>query len=106
MRIILRSLFAAAERDGVVLTLTDSGPGIPQEIQDKIFEPFFTTKPPGKGTGLGLSIVYGVMQRHGGSIEVDSASGGGATFTVKLPLDFPESKEMPLEMPEHQTFEE
>jgi len=84
----------------VVMTLTDTGPGITPDIKDKIFEPFFTTKPPGQGTGLGLSIVYGVLQRHGGSIEVDSSPGGGATFTVKLPLDSPEPEEMPLEMPE------
>ena len=61
--------------DGVILTFTDTGCGIPPEIRDKIFEPFFTTKPPGKGTGLGLSIVYGVIQRHGGTIEADSSPG-------------------------------
>jgi signal transduction histidine kinase len=91
----------APSSDGVILILTDTGPGIPSEIKDKIFEPFFTTKPPGKGTGLGLSIVYGVLQRHGGSIEVDSPPGGGTTFTVKLPLASPEHREMPLEMPGH-----
>lgn len=90
----------APGKDGVVLTFTDTGPGIPPEIKDKIFEPFFTTKPPGKGTGLGLSIVYGVLQRHGGSIEVDRAPGGGTTFTIKLPLDSPEDSEVPFEMPE------
>jgi PAS domain S-box-containing protein len=73
--------------DGVVLRFTDTGAGIPPEIRDKIFEPFFTTKPPGQGTGLGLSIVYGVIQRHGGSIKADNAPGGGTTFTVTLPLD-------------------
>jgi two-component system NtrC family sensor kinase len=75
--------------DGIILTLTDTGPGIPPDIQDKIFEPFFTTKAPGKGTGLGLSIVYGVIQRHGGAIELDSAPGGGTTFTIRLPLETP-----------------
>jgi two-component system, NtrC family, sensor kinase len=74
--------------DGVILTFTDTGCGIPPEIQDKIFEPFFTTKAPGKGTGLGLSIVYSVIQRHGGVIEVGSAP-GGATFTIRLPLETP-----------------
>jgi two-component system NtrC family sensor kinase len=73
--------------DGVVLTFADTGSGIPPDIIDKIFEPFFTTKPPGKGTGLGLSIVYGVIQRHGGSIEAESRPGGGTTFTVRLPLE-------------------
>ncbi|MFA5112328.1 MAG: PAS domain S-box protein, partial [Desulfobaccales bacterium] len=75
------------QEDGVILTFSDTGVGIPVEIRDKIFEPFFTTKPPGKGTGLGLSIVYGVMQRHGGAIEADSSPGGGTTFTIRLPLD-------------------
>jgi signal transduction histidine kinase len=73
--------------DGIVLTFTDTGCGIPMAIRDKIFEPFFTTKPPGKGTGLGLSIVYGVIQRHGGTISADSPAEGGTTFTVKLPLE-------------------
>jgi len=77
----------APHGDGVVLKFADTGPGIPPEIKDKIFEPFFTTKPPGKGTGLGLSIVYGVIQRHGGTIEAESRPGGGTTFTITLPLE-------------------
>ncbi|MDI6853287.1 MAG: PAS domain S-box protein [Deltaproteobacteria bacterium] len=76
-------------RDGIILTFTDTGCGMPPEVRDKIFEPFFTTKAPGKGTGLGLSIVYSVIQRHGGTIEVDSAPGGGTTFTIRLPLEAP-----------------
>jgi two-component system NtrC family sensor kinase len=81
------------EREGVVLTFADTGPGIPAYIRDKIFEPFFTTKPVGKGTGLGLSIVYSVIQRHGGTIDVDSRPGVGTTFTIRLPLDLPEEEE-------------
>jgi signal transduction histidine kinase len=77
----------APGEDGVVMTFTDTGGGIPLEIRDKIFEPFFTTKPPGKGTGLGLSIVYGVIQRHGGTISADSPPEGGTTFTIRLPLE-------------------
>jgi two-component system, NtrC family, sensor kinase len=73
--------------DGIILTFIDTGCGIPPEIRDKIFEPFFTTKPPGKGTGLGLSIVYGVIQRHGGTITADSPPGGGTRFTIRLPLE-------------------
>jgi two-component system NtrC family sensor kinase len=76
--------------EGVELRFTDTGCGIPPEIRDKIFEPFFTTKPPGKGTGLGLSIVYGVIQRHGGTIQADSLPGCGTTFIVTLPLEFKE----------------
>ncbi len=84
---------ADPERDGVIITFADTGSGIPPELRDKIFDPFFTTKPPGKGTGLGLSIVYGVIQRHGGSIEVESPHGGGTEFTIRLPLDSQENKE-------------
>ena len=73
--------------NGVVLQFVDTGSGIPPEIRDRIFEPFFTTKPPGKGTGLGLSIVYGVIQRHGGSIQAYSPPEGGTIFTVTLPLE-------------------
>ncbi len=89
----------APGEDGIILTMADTGPGIPLEIRDKIFEPFFTTKPPGKGTGLGLSIVYGVLQRHGGTIEVAGGSGGGTIFTVSLPLDSPEQRETAFEIP-------
>ncbi|MBM4293831.1 MAG: PAS domain S-box protein, partial [Deltaproteobacteria bacterium] len=83
----------ASGGDGVVLAFSDTGPGIPPDLREKIFEPFFTTKAPGKGTGLGLSIVYGVIQRHGGVIDVDSPPGGGATFTIRLPLEAPRSEE-------------
>ncbi len=75
------------QEEGIILTFADTGCGIPEDVTDKIFEPFFTTKPVGKGTGLGLSIVYGVIQRHGGTIEVDSQPGAGTTFTISLPLD-------------------
>lgn len=77
-------------QDGVILTFADTGEGIPAQIRDKIFDPFFTTKPQGKGTGLGLAVAYGVIQRHGGSIEVINPPGGGACFTIRLPLDAPE----------------
>jgi len=75
------------ETKQVVLGFTDTGPGISPEVREKIFEPFFTTKPVGVGTGLGLSVVYGVIQRHGGSIEVETPPDGGATFTIRLPLE-------------------
>ncbi len=78
------------EAKKVVLAFTDTGPGISPEVREKIFEPFFTTKPVGVGTGLGLSVVYGVIQRHGGSIEVETPPDGGATFIIRLPLETPE----------------
>ena len=69
----------------VQISITDTGIGIPIEIQSAIFEPFFTTKPEGKGTGLGLSRAFGIIRQHGGKIEVNSSLGIGATFTVSLP---------------------
>jgi len=75
-----------AAKDGrVLVTLTDTGAGIKKEHFDRVFEPFFTTKPVGKGTGLGLSVSYGILQQHGGVIELQSEEGKGATFTIVLP---------------------
>ena len=73
----------------VEIHVVDTGPGIEPSIRDKIFEPFFTTKPVGRGTGLGLSISYGIVQAHGGRIDLDSSPGRGAHFIVRLPQDFP-----------------
>jgi signal transduction histidine kinase/CheY-like chemotaxis protein len=67
------------------LAISDSGVGIPKEIQKKIFEPFFTTKEIGKGTGLGLAMVYGIMQNHHGAVYVESEVGRGATFELYFP---------------------
>ncbi len=77
---------SSADKEKVVVKVTDTGCGIPPEHLDRIFEPFFTTKPVGKGTGLGLSVSYGIVQQHGGNIEVESKVGFGSTFTVLLPV--------------------
>ncbi len=69
-----------------VFSITDSGDGIPANIQSKIFEPFFTTKAPGEGSGLGLDIVKKIINKHNGSIKVDSIP-GKTTFTVSLPIN-------------------
>jgi two-component system NtrC family sensor kinase len=78
-----------SEGDNVLVSVTDSGCGIPAEIRQKIFEPFFTTKEVGKGTGLGLSISYDIIRKHGGEITVESEIGVGTTFIVKLPVEPP-----------------
>jgi signal transduction histidine kinase len=69
----------------VAVSFADTGCGIPAENVERIFEPFFTTKQEGHGTGLGLAIAYGIVERHGGTIKVDSRPGEGTTFTVWLP---------------------
>jgi len=74
-------------RKGVEISITDTGCGIPPEHIDKLFDPFFTTKEVGQGTGLGLAVSLGIVQRHGGSIRVQSEVGKGSTFTVWVPLD-------------------
>lgn len=81
-RVTLRTRAAAG---GVEIHVLDTGPGIDPAIREKIFDPFFTTKPIGKGKGLGLTISYGIVQEHGGAIEVESPPGQGAHFTVRLP---------------------
>jgi PAS domain S-box-containing protein len=73
------------KREYLCLSVTDSGCGMSQEVQSHIFEPFFTTKEVGKGTGLGLATVYGIVQKHGGFLELESALGKGTTFHVYLP---------------------
>jgi signal transduction histidine kinase len=85
----VRGLISIATRrsgDRVVITIADTGHGIPEAIRDKIFEPFFTTKELGRGTGQGLSIVRSVILKHGGSVTFETAAGRGTTFRVTLPI--------------------
>ena len=70
----------------VIVDVADTGHGIPKSYLPRIFDPFFTTKPVGKGTGLGLSIVYGIIEKMGGEISVNSAVGVGTTFHIRIPL--------------------
>ncbi len=70
----------------VIVDITDTGCGISEENLEKLFNPFFTTKPEGQGTGLGLSITYGIIQEHGGNIEVTSKEGEGSRFIITLPV--------------------
>ncbi|MEY4674177.1 MAG: hypothetical protein RL148_1961 [Planctomycetota bacterium] len=82
-RVVLRTLVRGGE---AVLAVVDQGTGMPPGVQAKIFDPFFTTKDVDKGTGLGLAISHGIVERHGGRIDVQSAPGAGSTFEVVLPI--------------------
>jgi len=110
---VLLNLFlnaAAAMADGGILTITtssdeqyviisvaDNGCGIKPEHLDKVFDPFFTTKPVGQGTGLGLSVSYGIVEQHGGTIELESEVDIGSTFIIRLPRGTDASSGMLLE---------
>jgi signal transduction histidine kinase len=80
------SVSVQTKDDRVLLTVADDGPGIPKDVLPRIFDPFFTTKQVGEGSGLGLSIVHGIIDRHGGHIEVESEEGQGTRFLVSFPL--------------------
>jgi signal transduction histidine kinase len=97
MNLLVNAAHAIAERgvitirtgqagDWVWIQIEDTGSGMSADTMQRIFEPFFTTKPIGKGTGLGLSVSYGIVNRHGGRIEVHSELGKGTRFTVHLPI--------------------
>jgi two-component system NtrC family sensor kinase len=85
------TLRSGCVEDNVWISVSDTGQGIPPELIKKIFDPFFTTKPIGKGTGLGLSVSYGIIDKHGGHIDVHSQPGQGTTFTINLPVRHPPS---------------
>jgi two-component system, NtrC family, sensor kinase len=75
----------ALQEGSFLISVRDTGKGIPENIRNRIFEPFFTTKPVGHGTGLGLAISYGIVKAHKGTIECSSTEGAGTEFTVKIP---------------------
>jgi len=77
----------AEEKEYIAIDVKDEGEGIPQENMNHLFEPFFTTKETGRGTGLGLSIAYGIVEEHGGWIDVESQPGQGSCFKVFLPVE-------------------
>lgn len=84
--------WAVVEKESIRVEISDTGPGIPEEIQPIIFEPYFTTKEADKGTGLGLSIVYGIIENHHGSISLKSRPGEGTTILITLPLARPAAR--------------
>jgi signal transduction histidine kinase len=71
----------------IIISVTDNGYGIPENIRNKIFQPFFTTKPTGEGTGLGLSLSYDIVKAHGGEIKVETKEGEGTVFMIQLPAN-------------------
>jgi two-component system NtrC family sensor kinase len=75
-----------ADGENYVITVSDTGHGVPEQLRHRVFEPFFTTKPVGEGTGLGLSISYSIMQTHGGSLELSPRAEGGTIATIRFPL--------------------
>ena len=91
-----------AIEQAVVLVVSDTGPGIPKALRTRIFDPFFTTKGLGRGIGLGLSNVYALVEAHGGAIDVSTARGGGARFTLRLPSQAGRQA-TPLSTPSHAT---
>jgi PAS domain S-box-containing protein len=82
------------------LSISDTGPGIPPEVQKRIFEPYFTTKSVGQGSGLGLAVVHGIVQSHGGGISVANMPGSGACFEVYLPCCSEKPSSTPAQAPE------
>jgi PAS domain S-box-containing protein len=92
-------LSLAREKSHILIGVSDTGHGMPQDICSKIFDPFFTTKDFGKGTGLGLTVVKGIIGEHGGTIAVESVVGQGTTFWIRLPLDSAEGAATSLPTP-------
>jgi two-component system, NtrC family, sensor kinase len=76
----------STEGEYAKIEIIDNGPGIPDHVKERIFEPFFTTKAVGKGTGLGLSIVYSIIEKHHGTLDVESVPDAGTSFIIKLPI--------------------
>ncbi|HTQ01509.1 MAG TPA: PAS domain S-box protein [Casimicrobiaceae bacterium] len=75
-----------AAAKAIRIVVADNGPGIPEHLRARIFEPYFTTKPTGMGTGVGLAVSMGIVEAHGGTLAVDCPPGGGAAFTIMLPV--------------------
>ncbi len=88
--------------NAVCVSVADTGPGIPDDVRLRVFEPFFTTKEIGQGTGLGLSVSHGIVQAHGGLIEVEQTPDRGTVFTVVLPVGEREALTEPTRVEEHE----
>ncbi|WP_236860599.1 sensor histidine kinase [Candidatus Reidiella endopervernicosa] len=86
------TIHTTTDRDGVLIVFEDDGKGMDEQTQARIFDPFYTTKPVGEGTGLGMSLSYNIIQKHGGTITVESQIGKGTRFLIWLPVKQSESK--------------
>jgi len=80
------SIETRTDGEQAVVVIADTGAGIAADVLARIFDPFFTTKPVGEGTGLGLSISYEIVKKHGGQLSAESPAGGGAVFTLRIPI--------------------
>ncbi|MEO1984987.1 MAG: sensor histidine kinase [Fuerstiella sp.] len=87
-----------------IIAVRDTGPGVSDEHRDNLFEPLFTTK--AKGTGLGLTICRQLIERHGGSIELQNNEGTGALFVIRLPQDSSQTQTSPASNPKHEFHEQ
>jgi len=83
--IVTMTVRGSAGGGAAEIEVRDTGPGIDRALRERVFEPFFTTKEAGQGTGLGLTVCRSIIDRHGGSIRVDTPSGGGCRFVVTIP---------------------
>ncbi len=81
--------------DDAVISVGDTGGGIPEEVRGRIFDPFFTTKDVGRGTGQGLCIARAIVEKHGGRLSFETAEGKGTTFFIRLPIDGPRAAPSP-----------
>jgi len=99
------SMFVQADikHNEAVIEVLDHGSGIDEKSASKIFDPFFTTKPEGEGTGLGLSVSYGIIKKHGGTIQINNADKAGVSVLIKLPLD--DKRKLPREDVEKEVME-
>jgi two-component system NtrC family sensor kinase len=95
-----RRLTVRTQRTGerILASVSDNGPGVPDDMRRRLFEPFFTTKPVGEGSGLGLAISHGIVRKHGGHLRLRDTSGSGATFEIDLPIIAGQLEESPPAM--------
>jgi signal transduction histidine kinase len=93
-------IYTENQEEHVMIRIKDNGKGMSEQVKKRIFEPFFTTKEVGIGTGLGMSISYGIVEKHGGNIYVNSEEGRGTEFSIQIPKNLEEKKQTSTEKEE------